>query len=417
METKLFVSHSSHSDVSKTRLRTVCQKLKDSGFFVLVDYEEIESGDAWRDRIHASLAECQAALILFDEEALRSPWVLKEATILSWRRALEKENFRLLPVRLGSVKKDDLDTKQFTPLLLNEIQHVVSGDADSIVAAVLASVKPGSGSPSLLELLVGDIATQLELLNVSDSTLEIVARQQNPDIKFTQGESRRAKFAELLARRLFRTGPACLSAAVDLLNALGSASTRSVIDKIAQLIAPLWVEPDAAALLERAFARSGDFQDLAFYSAKLRTFTQFAAEDYVRRAYLRSAVYTLLKVEEVSDGDEVNHVIERIRDHARKLSQIHSDDDDAETDEYINGEFTNVPAFAILPRVLDETELEQLRKKYPRLTFLMYTSESGQYKRTLCSRARYVVPELTTEAEKAIRAGRDRLEIYVKNLH
>src|ERR1017187_5155766 len=123
MGTKLFVSHSSHADASRTRLRTVCQKLENAGFFVLVDYEEIKSGDAWRDRIHTSLAECQAALILFDEEALNSPWVLKEATILSRRRALEKDSFRLFPVRLGSVAKDDLETKQFAPLLLNEIQH------------------------------------------------------------------------------------------------------------------------------------------------------------------------------------------------------------------------------------------------------------------------------------------------------
>lgn len=416
MGTKLFVSHSSHSDASKTRLRTVCQRLGNAGFSVLVDYEEIEAGDAWRDRIHVSLAECQAALILFDEEALSSPWVLKEATILSWRRALEKDGFRLFPVCLGSVAKGDLETKQFAPLLLNEVQHVINADADSIVAAVLNGVNASSDSLSLMELLVDDIAKQLELLNLSDSTLENVARQQDPNIRFTQGESRRAKFAELLARRLFRTGPLCLSAAVDLLNALGSASTRSVIEKIAYLIAPLWVEPDAAALVERACARAGDFQDLAFYSAKLRTFTQFAAEDYVRRAYLRSAVYTLLSVEEVSAGDDMNHVMERIRDYVREQSEAHKYDEDDEIDEYINESLTDDPAFVLLPLVLDETTLGQLREKYPRLTFLMYTSQSGPNKTALCSRARYIEPELTTDTEKTIRAGRDRLEIYVKNL-
>lgn len=416
MGTKLFVSHSSHSDASKTRLRSVCQRLENAGFSVLVDYEEIKSGDVWRDRIHISLAECHAALILFDKEALNSPWVLKEATILSWRRALEKDSFRLLPVRLGSVTKDDLETRQFAPLLLNEVQHVVNADADSIVAAVLNSVNAGSDSRSLMELLVDDIAKQLELLNIADSTLENVARQQDPNIRFTQGESRRTKFAELLARRLFRTGPLCLSCAVDLLNALGSAATRSVVEKIAYLIAPLWVEPDAAALIERGCARAGDFQDLAFYSAKLRTFTQFAAEDYVRRAYLRSAVYTLLRVEEVSAGDDMNHVIERIRDYVRERSETRKYDEDAEIDEYINGSLTNDPAFVVLSLVLDEATLGKLRERYPRLTFLMYTSQSGPTRTPLCSRTHYIDPELTIDAEKTIKAGRDRLEIYVKNL-
>src|SRR4051812_18264442 len=48
----------------------------------------LEPGDVWREAIHEALARCEGAVVLLTPESIESGWVLKEATILSWRAFL-----------------------------------------------------------------------------------------------------------------------------------------------------------------------------------------------------------------------------------------------------------------------------------------------------------------------------------------
>jgi hypothetical protein len=85
---KLFVSHSSKTDATKQFLLTICNKLQanDIGCFVQVDKsgDIYPSGD-WEKRQDEWLTECHAVVILVIKAALKSWWVLKEATILKFR--------------------------------------------------------------------------------------------------------------------------------------------------------------------------------------------------------------------------------------------------------------------------------------------------------------------------------------------
>ncbi len=74
-----------------------------------------------------------------DEERRRFGWVLKEATILAWRAAIEPD-FRLFVVRLPEVKDEELRAAKFDPLMLNVMQRVIGQDADSIAKELIKSL-------------------------------------------------------------------------------------------------------------------------------------------------------------------------------------------------------------------------------------------------------------------------------------
>src|SRR5215510_15754830 len=64
------------------------EKLQD--YDVLVDFDELQAGKPWPKQLHEWMARCHAAVLLLTPNAVKSPWVLKEATILSWRLSLDK---------------------------------------------------------------------------------------------------------------------------------------------------------------------------------------------------------------------------------------------------------------------------------------------------------------------------------------
>lgn len=76
--TQLFISHGSHDDQSLGRLDALTTALENAGYEVLVDKRFITSGDMWRERIHSALAECHAAIVPFDDEALKSNPILRQ---------------------------------------------------------------------------------------------------------------------------------------------------------------------------------------------------------------------------------------------------------------------------------------------------------------------------------------------------
>lgn len=129
---KLFISHSSVSPYLKGKdslilnnqknknnynlLIETCQKIKKyykDKIQLLIDID-IKPGANWEKTLNKWIEECDAAIIIFSENAIKnSKWIKKEATILSWRRDLD-ENFILIPVLLdGQVKPEDLNKDLF----------------------------------------------------------------------------------------------------------------------------------------------------------------------------------------------------------------------------------------------------------------------------------------------------------------
>src|SRR5690348_14390999 len=111
----IFLSHS-YGDGLVGRIRDkLYDKLTAQGFEVLLDRELLSGGMEWRPALHRWLGECDGAVILFSKAALDSAWVLKESTILTWRRSLGSK-VRVLPVLVGCRREQVVEHSAFKPL-------------------------------------------------------------------------------------------------------------------------------------------------------------------------------------------------------------------------------------------------------------------------------------------------------------
>src|SRR5215207_1220095 len=106
---------------------------KDQRYKVFLDVRGgLKPGDIWQDGLHHALRMCSAGIVLLTPESLESGWVLKEATILSWRVFL-LEPVVLVPIVLG-VSEEELTRRGFGALNLDRIQwvRVAASDQASI---------------------------------------------------------------------------------------------------------------------------------------------------------------------------------------------------------------------------------------------------------------------------------------------
>ena len=108
MTTKVFVSHSAKSDEHKQLLTALVAEMTALDLDPWVDYQGIELGDPWNDKITQALHQCHAAVVLFSAQALLSPFVKYEVSCLAYRKRTQP-GFGLFPVII-----DDLQVEQVT---------------------------------------------------------------------------------------------------------------------------------------------------------------------------------------------------------------------------------------------------------------------------------------------------------------
>jgi hypothetical protein len=127
MAYRIFISHSSHSDTAKRFVTELRESLQRKGFDVFVEFKDIQSADDWNKEIHERLASCHAGVLLLTPESITRPWVLKEATILTWRRSLQPDCFKLFPIVFDGVTDQALEGQKFGPLVISSIQKSPAG--------------------------------------------------------------------------------------------------------------------------------------------------------------------------------------------------------------------------------------------------------------------------------------------------
>ncbi|MEM7356497.1 MAG: toll/interleukin-1 receptor domain-containing protein, partial [Acidobacteriota bacterium] len=221
----------------------------------------LTAGDVWQDGLHQNLRSCAGAVLLLSPEALESDWVLKEATILSWRVFLG-ERLVLVPVLLG-VSRNDLVARGFGAISLDAIQWIEVADASdaerrSAVQQIVAALEPvasfGVRSDrsiwrSTAERWLIETARQLKLAVPEgyDETyqtqmyraLGVEAQDRDRD-----GDDPYQNIATFLLT----------SDALSILQLLGEVPTDSTLqrDTLSKKVLPLWVEALAAAQLPQA---------------------------------------------------------------------------------------------------------------------------------------------------------------------
>jgi TIR domain len=111
----------SYSSVQRPLARKLHERLTEYGCNPKLDNLDIPTGDRWRQTIAWWLSACQAAVVLLSPEALTSPWVRYELSVLANREKVE-QNMRLVLVYLG-VTRELVDAHpELAPCQLGEIQ-------------------------------------------------------------------------------------------------------------------------------------------------------------------------------------------------------------------------------------------------------------------------------------------------------
>ena len=307
---KLFVSHSSRlDDVDDSGLslehnwrllRETCEAIEEKygeQVKVLVDYAGLTPGEDWNHRLNLWLAECEAAIILFSQRALKqSRWVEKEATILSWRAELDPD-FTLIPVTLkGQTTAEDL-SKDLHGVLKIDVQQCIR-DAET-ASDIVDELVNRWGSPE--DLAVKHPTTPVQRLQgvIADFLSQQVAtaalRQSLLDIGRPApavGDAvSRERFAGLLARAFFDSSDddakACSNRFQTAWDPLVPPLRLSDAQILYKLIRSFWIEPGAAGCLLFALNRR---QPIAMNGALLNWVDQdletehFTIDRYIERA-------------------------------------------------------------------------------------------------------------------------------------
>jgi hypothetical protein len=111
---KVLISHSSRNDPFAGLVREAV-KVRLPGLEILVDMDELRPGDEWRAILYHWLAECHAAVVLLNREAMASSWVRREVNILLWRRALGYP-LKIVPAILGDFSEKNIQDAGFGEL-------------------------------------------------------------------------------------------------------------------------------------------------------------------------------------------------------------------------------------------------------------------------------------------------------------
>lgn len=242
----IFVSHSAKSPFARKVRDRVAQRLAEMGFEVLLDADLIDPGDEWRAKLHRWLARCHGGVILFSREALASDWVFKEATVLTWRHALNPR-VRVVPALLGDVRPEDTGMERFHPLQLGEIQFAridSTGETDAEVQALAEEiVRPfrgltwGNADPAIEAWLRN---LRIWLRQVDPESLEQAARLLSID---GGAAATRDELVEILAFHLLCLD---LERALPALRELATGLPVDPLQRLLGLVIPLWVSQEAA---------------------------------------------------------------------------------------------------------------------------------------------------------------------------
>jgi hypothetical protein len=121
----------SHSSVQLSLARRLHERLSATGCHPRLDDLDISTSERWHQTLASWLSTCQVAVVLLSPDAIASPWVRYELSVLSHREHTER-NMHLVLVYLGLSRDEVVTRPDFAPFRLAEIQsqHVYGPDLD-----------------------------------------------------------------------------------------------------------------------------------------------------------------------------------------------------------------------------------------------------------------------------------------------
>ena len=238
MTTNVFVSHSAKSDEHKQLLAALVDELTDLGLVPWVDYQGIEPGDPWNDKITQALHQCHAAVVLFSAQALLSPFVKYEVSCLAYRKRTQP-SFGLFPVIIDDLEVEQVTADFFGAIRFGDYQIGQLDNNRTILLDKLQKLDPKLTAPTS--------AIEGQLFRWFNDVAPEVIREAAEELTWEIWPGVDIRNAEALhfVRRLLSES---MVNQIKALNEIKGALPKS-IDKIFELVAPCWVDEEAAQQL------------------------------------------------------------------------------------------------------------------------------------------------------------------------
>jgi hypothetical protein len=405
----VFISHSANDALAQRVLRELHRVLS-RDFEVLLDCEELRANDDWRRELHTWMGLCNGAVILLSEDALcRSEWVLREATILTYRREDEKD-FVLIPVLLPGITPSRLREKtSFAPLELGAIQAVTGDAPEAIAGRVLAGLEqlraPSRRQTTLrkVEAVVTKILyAELEAGSLNPKQLfDAAAAEMDRRVSWKPMRS----YSEQMARHLLSSSLEKSTKALVYLTPFFK-DKDAVYRLLDNYLQPFWVNPDAVPELARMNKQPQGKRAVCVNGAEY----PFTSESYVLRAcgVIRKWVYATLTetngFEEATPAAQKLVEAEILRQIAPKVGlgkTLNPTHESIEKELYKRE--AEEPFFILVPKGYDEGLVEWLRGRFKSFTFFFLNGEQVPDPKTLEGQHILLLrPELTSGQEEGI---------------
>jgi hypothetical protein len=366
----------------------------------------LNPGDIWQNGLHKALGHCAGAVILLSPEALDSGWVLKEATILSWR-VFMGDALKVVPVGLG-VSQAELVEKGFGAVNLDAIQWVNVPDAtdayridavNKIVAAIEAIPASALGQAGWANkaeqwiaefalLLRGAVPQGLEARYLPEMRRAVSIADD------TEGRFDTNPFLNIAAQVLTANPNQVLK----LLNGAGTPA-KAGREAMQEKVGPLWVNLGAAL----------PFATRSERVVAIDTGSTAFAQDYIRRAHFtRVAADRVLVPSDVNDGVFAG-IMENIKRYLKGYLPI-DNATDLDNDIQDNG-----AAYVVLgPGLARPDVLDELTRSYPQLTLVALTGPNWRARLgAWADRVLLLRPLLQPDEEQRGLRYRNRLQAFV----
>ncbi len=287
MPPQLFISHASAEDALSRRLIAELQNRLAGRFDIRLDQTNLEGGDPWRNELWQWWSECDAAVVVCSEAAVKSRWVLIEVSVLM-RRKTVNPNFPVLPLIVAPATPDTVKAGLFGDQQLTELQaiSVTDADFDAKVAEIVARLQPLTvldrrGKPVIA--WEDRIAALLEETRSSD-LLRDVAKHLGVTADSWTGIPLQAR---IVARALLEHADrAELITAVQMLRPRLDAPK---VQELVELVVPSWLTPGEVAPLSAVVERPRGRRGVAL-ATSWEPFARWCIQRAAARYPLRGAV-------------------------------------------------------------------------------------------------------------------------------
>ena len=371
---RIFVSHSAKEKYSKSFLKDLSTELERNGFDVFIDGDRLKPGGSWREEIYTWIGLCHGAVILLSESAIRQDciWVPRESSLLLWRKALDPK-FVVIPVFLGSVTAEDINTGPFQDLKLNELQAPSANSTNQVMEEIVnqldtlksfSTPTPLEGIADQIVFLIRDVPNHK--IEEAGEILGIDLGPWNPSTKPFHS----------LALKLLQVP---LRKATEALEVLMGYLDDPTADRILALVAPSWVNLCAARLIPECAKSYPQPVALA-----LNADSFFAAQMYVRKGSCQSprTSWPVFKFSGVHGEAVLDDIVAEIEECLITAFRIRSNAFDNRTPDQILRNVLEIrkkegkPVFLVLERKPSTSRLlPQLQRAFPELTFFILTSD------------------------------------------